>query len=300
MGRRTRFQIAKKDIIKYFDKNPRSVFKKLELSNIFDVKHGYWRLASSMRIDDFIKELKKTSFFEEHIFSFPSKNITIYTWKELSPYLTLSELKPQSYFCYYTAMYLHNLTEQLPKEYYVSGLRASSIKKRPNQKIELIPQEAIKKAFSKKKGGSQNIAIHKNFRVYLLESSYAENIGIIKTKIENSSDVVSVTDIERTLIDITVRPFYSGGVHEVLKAYCLGAEKLSVNKLSSYLLKLDYVYPYHQLVGFYLEKTGLISEKKLEKLEKRFSIKKEMYASYGEKELLYSERWKVHYPKSMR
>ena len=59
------------------------------------------------------------------------------------------------------------------------------------------------------------------------------------------------TNLERTLIDATVRPVYAGGVFEVRKAYELAKEKVSVNRLAALLQKLDYTYPYHQAIGFY-------------------------------------------------
>ena len=46
---------------------------------------------------------------------------------------------------------------------------------------------------------------------------------------------VRVTDLERTLIDIAVRPEYAGGVYEVLNVYRLAKGKVSANneKLTS-------------------------------------------------------------------
>ena len=45
-------------------------------------------------------------------------------------------------------------------------------------------------------------------------------LGVIE--IQGSEDeTLKVTGIERTLIDIAVRPVYAGGVFEVLKAYKL-------------------------------------------------------------------------------
>ena len=61
------------------------------------------------------------------------------------------------------------------------------------------------------------------------------------------------TNLERTLIDAAVRPVYAGGVFEVRKAYQLAKEKVSVNRLAALLQKLNYIYPYHQAIGFYLE-----------------------------------------------
>ena len=51
-----------------------------------------------------------------------------------------------------------------------------------------------------------------------------------------TEDGLAITNIERTLIDATVRPLYSGGVYEVFEAYRRAAEHISVNKLAAMAL----------------------------------------------------------------
>jgi hypothetical protein len=67
---------------------------------------------------------------------------------------------------------------------------------------------------------------------------------------------LSVTDLERTLIDIAVRPVYGGGVYEILAAYRAAADKIEIRRIVAYLEALEYKYPYHQAIGFYLERAG--------------------------------------------
>lgn len=71
-----------------------------------------------------------------------------------------------------------------------------------------------------------------------------------------SGHAVEVTSLERTRVDITVRLEYSGGVPAVLQAFRLARGRISVRKLLTILRKLDYTYPYHQPVGFHLQRTG--------------------------------------------
>jgi len=67
--------------------------------------------------------------------------------------------------------------------------------------------------------------------------------------------MIRITGLERTLVDAVVRPDYSGGIEEVLKAFTAVKGEISVNKMLAILKKMDYMYPYHQALGFYLETT---------------------------------------------
>jgi predicted transcriptional regulator of viral defense system len=108
---------------------------------------------------------------------------------------------------------------------------------------------------------------------------------------------VRVTDIERTLIDVTVRPTYAGGVEHVLEAYRRARPRVSIPQLLSTLGKLDHVYPYHQAIGFYLERAGY----PLRQLTdfKKLKIKFDFYLAHDMRDSAYSDEWRISYPKSL-
>jgi hypothetical protein len=72
----------------------------------------------------------------------------------------------------------------------------------------------------------------------------------------SQSVLVRSTSIERTLIDLTVRPACAGGVEHVLAAYRRARGRVCVRKLLAALRALDYVYPFHQAVAFYVQLAG--------------------------------------------
>ncbi len=65
-------------------------------------------------------------------------------------------------------------------------------------------------------------------------------------------------------------------------------------KMASYLDQIDYIYPYDQVIGFYLEKAGYD-----ESTLKLFDKKKEFnfYLTYNIRNKNFSDRWKLFYPK---
>ena len=105
-----------------------------------------------------------------------------------------------------------------------------------------------------------------------------------------------VTGIERTLIDIAVRPAYAGGVFQVLNAYRGAKDRVSVATLLATLKTLSYVYPYHQAIGFYLQRAGY-GPKQYERL-RRLGLKNDFYLAHDMREKAYSKEWRLFYPQS--
>jgi predicted transcriptional regulator of viral defense system len=293
MGRKSKFELAKDKISLTLNKYEKFVFKNQELEEIFDRNKSFWGLLDRMYFDDFIKIMVAEMPFKEHIFDFPQGTIKIYTWGYDNFYEILTSLKKGAYLSHYTALFQHSLTEQIPKYCYVSSNRKTLT---PKTKLEDISQDAIDKAFSKEQRISNNFCVWGEFKIFLLEAAFPDNVGLMKVDIENEKNIW-ITDLERTLIDAVVRPAYVGGVGEILKAFELVANNISINKTCSYLKKLNYIYPYHQAIGFYMEKTGVYTEKQLNKIEERFNTIRKFYLVHGEKELSFSERWQIFYPK---
>lgn len=122
-------------------------------------------------------------------------------------------------------------------------------------------------------------------------------LGVIQIK-GLLGEKIDVTNIERTMIDITVRPVYSGGVSEVLKAFKLAYPSLSVNKLASLLEQLNYTYPYHQAIGFYLEKAGVYNDSQINLLRK-YDMSYDFYLTHQMKRMSYTRTWRLYYPKGL-
>jgi len=287
-----RIKIAKADIIRAFDELKNNVFKKNDIDRILEDNRAFWRLRRSMTVDEFIMFLLQETKLRKVSFGFPNRKIIKYVWGEVPLYELLMTLQLACYFTHYTAMYLHSLTEQVPKTIYVN--KEQTAKSRGEG---ALTQERIDIALRRPTRMSNNFTEYQNYKIYLLNGKNTGNLGVIQMN-DPEEEKIRVTDIERTLIDVTVRPIYAGGVFEVLKAYKLARPKVSINKLAATLKKLDYIYPYHQAVGFYLERAGVYRESSISLL-KKFGFKYDFYLMHQIKEKEYSKKWRLYFPKGL-
>jgi hypothetical protein len=70
---------------------------------------------------------------------------------------------------------------------------------------------------------------------------------------------------------------------------------MSVNVLLAILKGLDYVYPYHQAIGFYMQRAGY-EESRWGRL-KQLDFKYDFYLAHDLRDKVYDSEWRLFYPK---
>lgn len=296
MPRLSRFQIlnhAKPYIHTYFENIERNVFSINDLSDILIRNKETWLLAKITTKYDFVKFLNDNNILNTVEITLPQRKITKYTTPNASVYELALSVNKNSYLSHYTAMLLHELTNNIPKNVFTNTEQGEKY-----SNDDELEQENIDWAFSRPMRQTRQIGKFmfndgKKYNAYLLNGKNQNRFGVVNFNY-NGVDL-KVTNLERTLIDIVVRPNYSGGIEEVLTAFKMAKGKLSVNRLMVALKKMNYKYPYHQLIGFYLEKSGY-KESALKIIELN-GIEYNFYLTYEMKEKSFSDRWKVFYPK---
>jgi predicted transcriptional regulator of viral defense system len=291
MGK-TRLQTAQSAILDRFEEHSKKIFRLSDIKEIFNSYRESWRLAKKTTTLEFINLLTEHGKLTKHVFPFPYREEILYTWGDVPFLEVLLATQNKAYYSHYTAMQLHGLTEQVPKTIYLNHEQA------PHKMAAELEQGRIKAAFSRPPRVSQNIIEINDVRVCLLNGMYTDQLGVIEEEVNYGRGRpvhVRLTNIERTLIDITVRPAYSGGIFEVLKAYRLAQDNVSVNRLAATVQKLGYVYPYHQAIGYYLERVGYKSSSL--DLFRKIPMNFDFYLTYQMGETDYVKDWRLYVPK---
>jgi hypothetical protein len=298
MMAQTRIQIAKSDIVKFFDELPKQIHTYKELSSYLQDKRAFWRLTLSMTAREFVDWLTKHTKLRVAKFPFakPYRPETRYVWGDVPFYEVVLSLKPRSYFSHFTAVYLNGLTDQIPKTIYLNHEQALA-----SNSTAIPTQKSIEAAFKRRVRTSRNIADTVDFRVCVLFGKNTGELGVIEDVRPDLAGTalrpakIRLTNIERTLIDITVRPVYAGGVSEVLNAYRNAKDRVSVNRLSAMLKNLAYIYPYHQVVGFYLDRADY-HPSQIDLLRKE-PFEFNFYLAHQMGETDFDKKWRLFVPK---
>jgi predicted transcriptional regulator of viral defense system len=266
------------------------VYRYSDLVAILRSNRAFWRLANSTTAKMFIAFLMNSGRLREIVFPFPRPYAreTRYAWGDVQFSEIVLSLKPKCHFSHYSAVKLHGLTEQIPKTTYINFEQPLASNATGN-----LSQTSIDIAFKRKVRTTSYIAETEEFRVCILNGKNTGYLGVVEHA--SGTGTIRVTNLERTLIDITVRPVYAGGVHEVLKAYRLAKPELSVNRLAAMLQQLEYIYPYHQAIGFYLDRAGY-KPAQLDLL-RRFEVSFKFYLVHQMKETDYIKEWRLYVPK---
>ena len=275
-------------------KQPPGVYRLPDLTELLQSKREEWDLPQSLSVKKVISGiLEKTELRRVVLPSEDYKEVSRFIWGEPSPYSVALSMKEGSYLTHASAVFLHGLNEQIPRTIYVNKEQS----KKPASTTPLS-QEGIDRTFGNKQRESKYIYNFRDSRIVILSG---KNTGALEVSeiTGPQGERLQVTKIQRTLIDITVRPTYGGGVFQVLEAFKGAKDRVPVNSIIAVLKQLGYVYPYHQAIGFYMSRAGWPSEQ-LEKL-KKLGLAFDFYLDYAipASQRQYDKEWRLFFPKGL-
>lgn len=288
MPKISRFDMAANAISVYFRNRNDDVFSLETLGSILENNRNTWNLPVSLSADKFAEALLKREILTEVELNFDCyiKRKVRYTGTNTNAFTIGNSLVKKCYLSHYTALILNQLIPQQLAPIYITFEQS----KKPPVLTEL-KQEQISTAFSKPPRTTQCQASYNGNSYILLNGSFTNQLGVCM--LEN----LNVTNLERTLLDVTIRPHYAGGISNVLTAYKNAASRVHIKRLIAMLDAMQLKYPYHQAVGFYLERAGY-PEKEFEDLRNR-EKKVEFYLAHDMKKKEFDAAWKIYYPKGL-
>lgn len=230
-----------------------SAEKAMELLGISQM-HAY-NLLKNMRKKGALDKVKSNLFVRipSHIVHDKGKYVE-------DPIFVGKHLTKPYFFSYYTALYLHGLSQQSARYYYLSTTRHI-----------------------------QEVDYHGNvFRAVILTEK--RFFGFKEMKY--GEEKVFASDLERTIIDVMNRPEYSGGYEEILRSF-QDMENVDWNRLLKYMDKMGEKILFNR-IGFVFDMLGEFvntPDRFLMELRKRLS--ENIYYFEKNRKGSYIKKWKI-------
>lgn len=223
------------------------------------------------------------------------QSIRRFLWGDVPAFDVALSLRPRSYLSHGSAMLLNGLTSATELPLYVN--REQSPKPVP---IGPLEQSAIDRSFQNRVRVSRYVFRYEGTNIVLLSGKSTGDFGVADVA-ATTGKPYRATTLERTLVDITVRAVYAGGPIAVLEAYrralTLREPARLVAQLILTLEVLGHVYPYHQAVGFYLERAGAAPADVAPLRERRLNY--DFYLDYQMESPAHDPHWRMHYPSDL-
>jgi predicted transcriptional regulator of viral defense system len=275
----------------FFKQGQKFTFTYSDIDRILREKTRDWNLPTSLSPQKFLDLLLQNTDLKKTTIKFPAREYFLFTWGDISIWTYCLSFTKKLYYTHRTALFIHNLIDDQQNEIYVNfEQRRSSASNNSSS----LSQKRIDFAFSKPQRITKNIANFKGYKIYLLNGQNTNMYGVAETYFKQNK--VLVTSLERTLIDIIVRPSYTNGIIEILNCYKLAKDRITIENLIRTLNKLAFIYPYHQAIGFLLERSGVYNQREIDRL-KNLGLKYDFYLLREMTEMGYSKEWKLFYPK---
>jgi len=150
-----------------------------------------------------------------------------------------------------------------------------------------LTQEKIDNAYSKPYRKTKNIAKYKDKHLVYLTPKNTNQVGVILY------DGYKVSSVNRVLIEMIVNVQYFKSFNDVIEIFIPLKKQLDPKKINKILKKMNFIYPYLQLLGYALEEIGFNRNELID-----FNKNKSEFVFYTNKNSKvydYSEYWNIRY-----
>ena len=271
----------KKEILRIVKK--KAFFSINDITSILDELKEENLVSNSLTQNDFYLKLLDDGLVAYTITIRDIEKIRYTLNKEFNIYDFVYSLEKNGFFSMFTSLNIQGLTNFRDNFIFISKERM----KRVNFNSKDITQEAIDKAFTNKPRRTKAHDTIYNYNVVMLESNNTQEIGII------NYNGYKISSINRAFVEIISNIQYSKTPDDVIYEFKNLKDKLDINEIFNIIEKFDFVYPYYQLAGYYLEKIGFLKEE----LSKFFNKKTDLifYTIKNKEKYTLDEYWAIKY-----
>lgn len=254
------------------------------------------RITKYKSVNSFLTNLQTEGLITSYTLSARNgKNITLFCSQplyHLNPYEIVKAMFSDGYFCNLSSIYYHSLTNQVPSSIYICHETISTKPKSSNK----INNTAIRSAFLKPHRYTNYIFEFNQYEIIVVDRVKGSGYGVLD--VHASGAILPkhsrVTCIERALIDAVVSPHYNGGIVSVYAYFKSAHRKINLTKLVEIYRQLEFIYPYSQSIGFFLDKVG---SKHASAFYREFPPTYTFFIDHDAKSSWsYDEKWKLYYP----
>jgi hypothetical protein len=276
-------------IVDHFKVQPPQTYTRRSLALTLTQNREQWKAPKSLTVDQLITILLENDQLEvAELSSTEYGTKTRYTLGAPSPFQLASSFYKNSFLSHGSALFLHGLASL--DAIYVN--HEQSVKR----STTTLTQGALDRAFRNEQRQSNYIFNYSSHNIVFLNGKNTGCAGVTEMK-GPQNEILRVSDLERTLIDITVRPRYAGSLRIVAGAFQKAALRVSISRVADLLELTAYSYPYHQALGFLLQRAGVPQDQLIPLKNKGIRFK--FYLDYGMTNPVYDPVWNIYYPNDL-
>ncbi len=245
----------------YLGENDKRVFTIKEIVKILNISYPHARNIASDMVEKNVIERVKNGLFVR----IPESVILNKKQYREDAILIAAKSNKKSFLSHYTALSIHGISERYTTNIYVTSTKHQ-----------------------------RNIKYHEIFIKYtqIIPKKY---FGI--KNISYSNEKIKISNLERTVLDVTTKPKYAGGWIETIN--CLkNIDKINHEKMIKYIKKYDNKTTARK-IGYLFDKLdNLNPPKKIVEKIKKFSGSNELYFDKSKKGI-HDKKWRLTVPKKI-
>ena len=275
------FTFNKEDILKTIQAY--EFLSQEQLKEILEQLKDKSLVSSSLSYNSFLLKLIDKGLIQKSI-TIRGHIKTRYTFsQDFNIYDFCNSLEKNSFFSMSTALNIQGLSDFREEYIFVSKERSTKIE----QGNVTLTQENIDNAFSKKPRRTNAYDKIDNHVVVLLEANKTDTFEVIEY------NGYRVSSVNRAFVEMITNVQYLQSSETIIEVFTKIKEKLNLDTIYTIIEKFDFIYPYFQLAGFYLEQIGFLKTELVKFYDKKSKLN--FYTQKNKNHYEFDEYWKVYY-----